>query len=146
LGNPAEWPLSLSPFAHSSVTIFHIFTPILTENMSKNFEDIYEIATLASGATGTELYFNNAAALRVVTLCTQNLIAVLGIEIFGLRREGLQTKGCSVYRVRPNRWVSFVETNNGLAQQFLTEHRSATDVYILTTASGQEFRELTRSS
>ena len=114
--------------------------------MNKNFEEIYEIATLASGATGNELYFKNADALRVVALCTQNFIAVLGIEIFELQREGLQAKGCSVYRARPNGWASFMEQNNDLAEQFLTEHRSATDVYILTTTSEQEFRELTRSS
>ena len=115
--------------------------------MNKNFEGIYEIATLAIGASGTELYFSNANALRVVALCTQNLIAVLGIDIFELEREGLlQAKGCSVYRVTLNEWVSFVEANNSLAEQFLTKHGSVTDVYILTTASEQEFRELTRSS
>lgn len=114
--------------------------------MNKHFEDIDEITTLASGAAGKELYFRYSEALRIVTVCTSNGIAILGIEIFEPRNEGLQSKGFSDYEVMPNGWLKFVQENNALAEQFLKEHKPATDVYILTTMSREEFSKLTRSS
>ena len=114
--------------------------------MNKRFEDIDEITTLASGAVGKEMYFRKSEALRVVTLCTENCIAILGIEIFELRNEGLQSKGFSDYEVSPNGWLKFVRANNGLADQFLKERQSAADVYVLTTTSKEEFNKLIGSA
>ncbi|HKO20459.1 MAG TPA: hypothetical protein VJU82_16405, partial [Acidobacteriaceae bacterium] len=57
--------------------------------------------------------------------------------------EGLQATGFSGYEVTENDWDAFVKENNALGEEFLrSRESSATEVYILTTASQQEMHTL----
>ena len=112
--------------------------------MRSAFEQIEAIRGLANGIIGNELYFTHPEALQVVEICTTKGIAVLGVEIFRARSEGFQAQGASDYEVAPQEWLAFVEQNNALAKECLRQNPAGDEhVYVLTTSSQDEFRELT---
>ena len=93
--------------------------------------------------------------LKVIELCSINEIAVLGIEIFLVKNDGYHASGCSdydgaiMYRwrdVRANDWHEYVKENNKLAEECIRRNAAGDEhVYILTTASWNEFAKLRKT-
>ena len=120
--------------------------------MTSDFEQIPAIIDAAIGKPGSEFNFPFPEVLEVIRLCTINKIAVLGVEIFLVRNDGLYASGCSDYDLQITRkwnevkiaaWDQYVEENNALASECV-HHNPAGDghVYVLTTSSWREFREI----
>ena len=108
-----------------------------------DFERVPEIPSLANGMINSELAFAYPNALHVIEVCTQKLIAVLGVEIFQVVGAGFQTRGCSDYVLLETGWAEFVVANNQLAEQVVTEHPVGDDqLYIFTAVSRAEFANL----
>jgi hypothetical protein len=111
--------------------------------MTSEFEQIEAIQNLANGRIGNELYFADSEALQAIDTCSEKEIAVLGVEIFRVRSGGFQAQGCSDYEVPFHDWLTFVEQNNALATQCLRQNAAGDEhVYVLTTSSQNEFRQL----
>lgn len=99
---------------------------------------------------GGELTFTFPEALEVIKRCTENQIAVLGVEIFEVRPAGYITKSLSDYdqqiRSGPEQqagWADYVRDNNLLAGDFVRLHPTGDDhIYVLTAASWREFQEM----
>jgi hypothetical protein len=94
--------------------------------------------------------------LNVIKLCTSNAIAVLGLEMFGVKSDGFYALGYSDYdlhigkdwnRKALSEWSAYVAMNNALAEQSVAKHPRGDDhVYVLTTASLEEYRNLKKKS
>jgi hypothetical protein len=119
--------------------------------MSGDFESISSVATASVGAVGGELMFTFPDVLKVVKLCSEHQIAVLGPDLFRIGNDGLlETEKLSGYHLQikenPKRieeWPSYVRTNNVLAEEFVTQNPAGDDhVYILSTASWREFQQM----
>ena len=118
--------------------------------MTGDLEQVDSIARAASGRTiGNELAFTFPEVSEVVRRCTENQIAVLGMEVFEVTPNGTLTKKLSVYDQQmgsgPEQregWADYVKANNALAEEFVGVNPSGDDhVYVLTTASWREFQE-----
>ena len=118
--------------------------------MKSDFEEIESIARAASGRTiGSELAFTFPDVLEVLKLCTENEIAVLGVEIFEVRQNGYLTKNLSVYDQQIGKgpkqqgaWGDYVNANNRFAEEYVRLNSAGDDhVYVLTTATWREFQE-----
>ena len=119
--------------------------------MTSDFADVESIARAASGRNvGNELAFTFPEVSEVIRLCTENEIAVLGVEVFEARPTGYLTKNLSIYDQQTGSgpteregWVDYVQTNNVLASEFVKLNPVGDDhVYVLTTASWREFQEM----
>lgn len=113
--------------------------------------NIQLIASLAVGTVSDELTFTYPEVIEVVKLCTENLIAVLGVEIFEVRPEGYRTTDYSIYdqsmsnasNLSPDQWPDYVVENNSHAEEFIRFHPAGDDhVYILTVASWRRWLQL----
>jgi hypothetical protein len=118
--------------------------------MTSDLEQVESIARVASGRTrGNELAFTFPEVSDVIRRCSENEIAVLGVEVFEVRPTGYVTKKLSVYDQQMGRgpeqregWADYVKANNALAEEFVGLNPSGDDhVYVLTTASWREFQE-----
>jgi hypothetical protein len=97
-------------------------------------------------ASGKELVLPFGEALAAITIATNHQIAVLGLDAFEVRKDGLQT----VYLADASRYISFsgdwrayVMNINAEATRWLAEHRLGENHgYILTSTSEREFSAL----
>ena len=102
---------------------------------------------LKTGAvkSGNELVLPYANALEAIAVATQHQIAVLGLEAFEIRADGLLTADmadASSYIRFTADWNAYVATMNAEAERWLKEHRLGANYgYILTAASESEFAE-----
>ena len=118
--------------------------------MRSDLEQVESIARAASGTIGNELVFTSPEVSEVIRRCTENEIAVLGIEIFEVRPAGYVTTKLSGYDwqmgsgpKQRSEWADYFKANNILAEEFVRLNPSGDDhVYILTTASWREFHEM----
>ena len=119
--------------------------------MTSDLEKLESIVRAACGKTiGGELAFTSPEVSEVIGRCTENNIAVLGVELFEVRPTGYFTKNLSVYDQQMGsgpkqhaRWADYVRANNVLAEEFVKRNPSGDDhVYVLTTASWREFQEI----
>jgi hypothetical protein len=118
--------------------------------MTSDFDSAPGIADAASGAVGGELAFTFPGVLEVIHRCTACEIAVLGVEVFEVRREGCSTKSLSGYEretgsgpKQKEGWAEYVRANNLRAEDYAKRNRAGDDhIYVLTAVSWKEFREL----
>jgi hypothetical protein len=109
-----------------------------------------EIADLAI-RSGAELVLPLEQAKWAVRIASQNLIAVLGVEVFRILRDGFSvetyrfgTETYSGYEVKfDGNWQEYVSLNNEAAARFIDENSFGEGYgYILTSTSENELREL----
>lgn len=118
--------------------------------MTSDFGLLPGIADMASSTIGEELAFTFPEVLEAIRLCTENEIAVLGVEVFEVRREGYATKNLSVYEQQVGRgpkqregWSEYVRANNLRAEEFASRNPTGDEhLYVLTAVSWKEYREL----
>jgi hypothetical protein len=120
--------------------------------MKSDLELIPGILAASVGRTGDdELTFAFPDVLDAIKLCSTNLIAVLGPDLFKISSDGLyQTVKLSGYHltIKTNpqsieQWPEYVKINNALAEEFVRQNPAGDDhVYILSTASWREFCEI----
>src|SRR5438034_2745689 len=84
----------------------------------------------------------------VIQIATQHGIAVLGVESFKVRPDGVKVDQISDYEVLfTGEWGSFIELNNSHAVDFVRRNPSREDHgFILTATSRSEFDSLQRGS
>ena len=120
-----------------------------------DYTKIPGIADRAVGSLGNELTFTFPEVLRVVSVCSENEIAVLGVDLFEVRAAGYATKKLSAYSydqatqkhlestLRTSGWRDYVNASNALAEEFIRQNPAGDDhVYILSTSSRKEFGEI----
>jgi hypothetical protein len=121
--------------------------------MTDDFKIISEIIKAAVGKLqNDELLFTFPEVLNVIKLCTLREIAVLGVELFLVTPDGFRASGSSSYELELGRrwpvvqfqhWPKYLRDNNEMAEVFVRGHPLGDDhVYLLTTASWREFKEL----
>lgn len=123
--------------------------------MTGDFESIPDIVSAAVGTTGDELTFAFPEALAVTRRCTENEIAVLGVDLFEAHPDGYATKKLSAYShdqqtqrrldsvLATSGWRNYVCASNALAEQFIRQNPAGDEhVYVLTTSSWREFSKL----
>ena len=113
-----------------------------------DFEATPEVASKSAGAMSDgELTFAYPEVLDVIQLCYAKQIAVLGVELFKVREDGLyQTEKLTDYDLRMKQdpstqqeWPEYVRANNARAEEFVKENPAGDDhVYVLTTSSWRE--------
>ena len=120
-----------------------------------DFEAIPEVASRAVGAMSDgELTFAFPEVLDIIQLCSSKQIAVLGVELFKVRGNGLyQTEKLTDYDLRTKQdpaqqeWQEYVSTNNAHAEEFVRQNPAGDDhVYVLTTSSWRELGQLRASN
>ena len=94
--------------------------------------------------SGNEFVLSLEDAREAVGIAGQNLVAVLGVEVFRILAIGLATETYSGYDFKPDgTWGDFVTINNEAAFRFLDENSFGRGYgYILTATSQSEFRNL----
>jgi hypothetical protein len=93
--------------------------------------------------SGQELVFPFEKAHRSVEVASENLIAVLGVEVFRILQDGLGVLTYSGYAFDMTDWKQFVALNNKAALSFLNENKMDHGFgYILTATSQREFVKL----
>jgi len=111
------------------------------------------MAAIAAGRIGKELSFGFPEVLDAIRLCSENLVAVLGVELFQLTPAGLyQTVRLSGYEHGRNKgpqvfaeWPEYLAISNGLANEFVTNNPARDhQIYVLTTSSWEQFCEIVR--
>lgn len=120
--------------------------------MTQDFEQIPGVSSAAIGKVGDEPTFPFPEVLQVIKACSANQIAVLGVELFLVKPDGYYAFGCSDYdlderqkwpQVLPATWPDYVRYNNSQAEDCVRRNPLGDDhVYILTTASWNEFRKI----
>ena len=94
----------------------------------------------------TELVLPYAQALQAIVTATEHEIAVLGLEAFEVKKEGLFTVAladASAYIRFTGDWKTYVARTNSEADRWLRDHRLGENHgYILTSASEREFASL----
>ena len=113
-----------------------------------DFEAIPTVVEKSAGRFGdNELTFAFPEVLEVIQLCSVNQIAVLGVELFKVREDGLyQTEKLTDYDLRmkedpstQKEWPEYVRANNDRADEFVRQNPAGDDhVYVLTTSSWRE--------
>jgi hypothetical protein len=100
----------------------------------------------AAVSCGRELVLPYAEALSGIAIATEHLIAVLGLESFEVRQDGLQPVDYSGYDRNiafTGDWKTYVAAINSEAERWISEHRVGENHgYILTSASESEFASL----
>jgi hypothetical protein len=91
-----------------------------------------------------ELVFPYPKVTNVIQIASGREIAILGVEAFEVRKDGLKVLDYSGYEFQfTGDWLAFVRTNNAEAIRFIESHRFGENHgYILTSASKQEFNKL----
>jgi hypothetical protein len=117
--------------------------------MTQDFEQIPSIAALVNNNVTGEPAFTFPEVVEVITLCTANQIAVLGMEIFLIKDKQYYASGCSTYDLQVMRmwpavqfcdWREYVTENNTLAEESVRSNPKGDEyVYVLTTSSWREF-------
>jgi hypothetical protein len=112
-----------------------------------DLQTICSITSIANGKTiGGELGFTFPGALEAVRLCTENGIAVLGVEIFQVCGEAYETIVMSSYELPNLEWNGYVAENNALAEKFIRSNPTGDEhIYVLTTSSWREFCKIEES-
>jgi hypothetical protein len=114
--------------------------------MNTNLETLGPVLQMAHGKTiGGEPAFTFPVIFDVLTLCTRNEIAVLGVELFKTVSSGYSTEAMSEYDLQlgERSWPEFVVINNQAASDFISQHPGGDDHFYLLTASLQgEFPSL----
>jgi hypothetical protein len=85
--------------------------------------------------------------LDVISQCSINEIAVLGVEINEAHGQRFQTEYLSRYNVpitpdglQIDDWGSYVQANNSLAKNFIRQHPTGDEhFYLLAATSWREF-------
>jgi len=123
--------------------------------VTQDFQRIPEVAAVVIGKVGDEPTFPFPEVLDVIRLCSANGIAVLGVELFRVKQDGHYAAGSSAYdtqhgkrwrSLQDSQWQDYVQYNNTLAEEFARKNPLGEDhVYVLTTASWVEFRELQKT-
>jgi hypothetical protein len=118
----------------------------------QDFERVPRIAALSNNNTAGELAFTFPEIIRVIQMCTENAIAVLGFEIFLVKNDEYYASGCSTYDremmrkwpvVQERDWSRYVQENNRLAEESVQSNPAGDDhVYLLSTSSWREFCEI----
>jgi hypothetical protein len=102
--------------------------------------------TDAARASGNEVVLPYVEALKAIVIATRHQIAVLGLEAFEVRKDGLSTvemTDASSHIVFTGDWKAYVATMNAEADRWLRENRlDENHGYILTSASESEFTRL----
>jgi hypothetical protein len=97
-------------------------------------------------ASGNELVLPFAEATAATLIATDHQIAVLGLEAFEVRPDGLATVAlfdASLNNAFTGEWKAYVPLMNGECSQWLQEHRLGENHgYILSSASESEFANL----
>jgi len=95
-----------------------------------------------------ELVLPFAEAVRAIEIASEHQIAVLGLDAFEVRKDGLLTVGladASAYVRFSGDWEVYVAKMNLEAERWIREHRLGENHgYILTSASQDEFARLNR--
>ena len=101
--------------------------------------------TVKAILSGDELLFPLDEAKAAIGVATQNLIALLGVEVFRILDNGFATETYSGYEFRlDDGWQDYVSLNNEAALHFLDENSFGEGYgYILTSASENEYRHVT---
>ena len=98
--------------------------------------------------SGEELVLPHAQAVSAIKVATDSKIAILGIEAFEVRTDGLLTVDLADASGRipfAGEWQAYVARLNAEALQWINEHRFGENHgYILTSASRREFEMLRR--
>ena len=93
--------------------------------------------------TGNELVLPYGEALDAIVIATKHQIAVLGLDAFEVRNDGLQTvylADASSYILFTGDWRAYVAALNAEAERWLKEHRLGENHgYILSSTSEREF-------
>jgi hypothetical protein len=118
--------------------------------MTSDMNAIESIKTAAIGNIGDELMFSFPEVLQVIKRCSNNEIAVLGVEVQKALWDRYQTQYFSTYELgishsvtSKDEWTKYVCVNNALADQFVKQHPTGDDhFYVLTTSSWTEFIRL----
>jgi hypothetical protein len=95
-------------------------------------------------------FFAFPEVLDAIRLCYTKQIAVLGVELFKVREDGLyQTEKLTDHDLRMKQdptqqeWPEYVSANNALAEEFVRQNRAGDDhVYVLTTSSWRELDQI----
>jgi len=99
--------------------------------------------------SGSELVLPHSDALRAIRVAGESQIAVLGVEVFGIRRDGILTVGCSGYDSafpKGGNWTSYYKAMNAEAEKWINSNRfEENHGYILTSTSESEFVELEKT-
>ena len=102
--------------------------------------------TDAALTAGNEVVLPYVGAIEAIVIATRHQIAVLGLEAFEVRDDGLLTVAmtdASSHIVFTGDWKAYVATMNPEADRWLRENRLGQNCgYILTSASESEFTQL----
>jgi hypothetical protein len=115
--------------------------------MKSDIEMIESIKAAAVCSIGDELAFAFPEVLNVISQCSINEIAVLGVEINKGHGRPFQTEYLSRYSVpvppdglQIDDWGGFVQANNSLAENFIRQHPTGEEhFYLLAATSWKEF-------
>jgi hypothetical protein len=100
-----------------------------------------------AAVTGNELVLPYSEALSAIGIASERYIAVLGLELFDIRKDGLATVNYSGYDDDDvpfaGDWNAYVARMNSEAENWIKGHRrvEANFGYILTSASERELAE-----
>ena len=101
-----------------------------------------------SASPHPELVLPFAEALRAIEIASEHQIAVLGLDAFEARTDGLLTVGladASRYIRFTGDWKAYVAKMNAEAERWIREHPLGENHgYILTSASQDEFARPSR--
>jgi len=101
-----------------------------------------------SASTQSELVLPFAEALRAIEIASEHQIAVLGLDAFEVRKDGLLTVGladASAYIRFTGDWTAYVGKMNAEAERWIKDHcLGENHGYIVTSASRDEFARLNR--
>jgi hypothetical protein len=99
----------------------------------------------AAVESGKELLLPYVAALAAITVASNHQIAILGIEAFEIRNDGLRTVNYSDPSASipfTGDWKAYVENMNAESERWLAEHPFGENHgYILTSASERELAD-----
>jgi hypothetical protein len=86
-------------------------------------------------------------AKSMINKATEASIAVLGLEIFRVSPDGLETVHYNGYEFKCDDWKDFVEENNRAANEYVDANVYGDGyVYVLSSTSEREFKALTAKS
>jgi hypothetical protein len=126
----------------------------MTSDLNKfgDFAAIPAVVEKSAGKIGdNELSFAFPEVLEVIQLCSVKQIAVLGVELFKVREDGLyRTEKLTDYDLRMKQdpstqreWPEYVRANNASAEEFVRQNPAGDDhVYVLTTSSWRELGQI----
>ncbi len=118
----------------------------------QDIERIPSIVALSNDRSIGELAFTFPEVLEVIRLCTENEIAVLGVELFFVKNHEYYASGCSTYHiqmmqkwpeVQKHNWSKYVQESNKQAEESVQTNPTGDEhAYVLSTSSWSEFCEI----